>query len=163
MEQGRRAIRHALDLEVSRPSELIPTGIFTIPEIASIGLTADQASERYGSAVVGRAAFSELARGQISGATDGLLKLVTDAAGQQLLGIQIIGEGATELIHVGEIGLLTGYRVETFVDHIFNFPTLGEAYRVAALDIVNHRPNPLPQTVTVPDSMAAMVANGRAR
>jgi NAD(P) transhydrogenase len=140
MEQGRRAVRHALGLAVGNPPEMIPVGIYTIPEIASVGLNEHEARQRYGEVVVGRAPFAELARGQIAGITDGLLKLVADAQGQHLLGIQIIGEGATELIHVGEIGLLTGCNIDAFVDHIFNFPTLAEAYRVAALDIAKRRP-----------------------
>ena len=72
--------------------------------------------------------------------TDGLLKIIADAEGRRLLGVHIIGEGATELIHVGQMGLLAGCDVDTFVDHIFNFPTLAEAYRVAALDIAKQRP-----------------------
>jgi NAD(P) transhydrogenase len=140
MEQGRRAIRHALGLAVGNPPEMIPIGIYTIPEIASVGLNEHEAHQRYGAVVVGRAPFAELARGQIGGITDGLLKLVADAQGQRLLGVQIIGEGATELIHVGEIGLLAGCNVDAFIDHIFNFPTLAEAYRVAALDIAKRRP-----------------------
>jgi NAD(P) transhydrogenase len=140
MEQGRRAIRHALGLEVGHPPELIPMGLYTIPEMASVGLNEVEARQRYGSALVGRARFDELARGQIAGITDGLLKLVADAQGQRLLGVQIIGEGATELIHVGQMGLLAYCDVDTFVDHIFNFPTLAEAYRVAALHIAQQRP-----------------------
>ena len=89
---------------------------------------------------MGRARFDELARGQIAGITDGLLKLVADPQGQRLLGVQIIGEGATELIHVGQMGLLAHCDVDTFVDHIFNFPTLAEGYRVAALHIAKQRP-----------------------
>jgi NAD(P) transhydrogenase len=140
MEQGRRAMRHALGLTIGNPSEMIPIGIYTIPEMSSVGLNEHEARQRYGAIVVGRAPFAELARGQIGGITDGLLKLVADAQGQRLLGVQIIGEGATELIHVGETGLLAGCNVDDFVDHIFNFPTLAEAYRVAALDIAKRRP-----------------------
>ncbi|MGE3536727.1 MAG: Si-specific NAD(P)(+) transhydrogenase [Candidatus Tectimicrobiota bacterium] len=139
MEQGRRAIQHALGLEVGHTPELIPVGIYTIPEMASVGLNEAEARARYGSALVGRAPFCELARGQIAGITDGLLKLVADAQGQRLLGVQIIGEGAAELIHVGQMGLLAHCDVDTFVEHIFNFPTLAEAYRVAALHIVRQR------------------------
>jgi NAD(P) transhydrogenase len=139
MEQGRRAVCHALDIEVGAPAEMIPVGIYTIPEMSSVGLNEEEAMQRYGSAIVGRAPFSELARGQITGCTEGLLKLVADPTGQRLLGVQIIGEGATELIHVGEIGILAGCDVESFVEHIFNFPTLAEGYRVAALDIVKKR------------------------
>jgi NAD(P) transhydrogenase len=156
MEQGRRAIRHALGLEVSNPLEMIPVGIYTIPEIASVGLDEHAARQRYGEVVIGRAPFAELARGQIAGITDGLLKLVADAQGQRLLGIQIIGEGATELIHVGEVSLLAGCNIDTFVEHIFNFPTLAEAYRVAALDIAKRRPTrTVPLTpFTTPDGAA---------
>ena len=135
MEQGRRAICHALGLPLSSPPELIPTGIYTIPEMASVGLSEQQAMERYGEILIGRAPFAELARGQIAGETDGMLKMVADAQGKRLLGVHIVGVGATELIHVGQMGLLTGCEVETFVENIFNFPTLAEAYRVAALDI----------------------------
>jgi NAD(P) transhydrogenase len=140
MEQGRRAICHALRLPVSGPLETIPIGIYTIPEMACVGLNAQQAQERYGGVLVGRARFGELARGQIAGITDGLLKMISDPTGHRLLGIHIVGEGATELIHVGQMGLLAGCDINTFVDHIFNFPTLAEAYRVAALDIAKQRP-----------------------
>jgi NAD(P) transhydrogenase len=140
MEQGRRAIRHALGLEVGHPPELIPMGLYTIPEMASVGLNEVEARQRYGGVLVGRARFDELARGQIAGITDGLLKLVADPQGRRLLGVQIIGEGATELIHVGQMGLLAHCDVDTFVDHIFNFPTLAEGYRVAALHIAKQRP-----------------------
>jgi NAD(P) transhydrogenase len=140
MEQGRRAIRHALGLEVGYTAELIPVGIYTIPEMASVGLNEAEARQRYGGVLVGRAGFDELARGQMAGMTDGLLKLVADPKGQRLLGIQIIGEGATELIHIGQMGLLAQSDIDTFVDHIFNFPTLAEGYRVAALRIARQRP-----------------------
>jgi NAD(P) transhydrogenase len=139
MEQGRRAMRHALGLPLSDASETIPMGIYTIPEMSSVGLGEQEATERYGGVIVGRARFDELARGQIVGATDGLLKLIADADGRQLLGVHIVGAGATELIHVGQMGLVMGCDVDTFVEHIFNFPTFAEAYRVAALDIVQQR------------------------
>jgi NAD(P) transhydrogenase len=150
MEQGRRAMRHALELDIGNPPEMIPVGIYTIPEMASVGLDEHEARQRYGEVVVGRAPFTELARGQIASSTDGLLKLVADAQGQRLLGVQIIGEGATELIHVGEISLLAGCNADAFVDHIFNFPTLAEAYRVAALDIAKRRPAPASTTPPAP-------------
>ena len=89
--------------------------------------------------MVGIADFAELARGQIAGATDGFLKLVSDAAGQRVMGVQILGAGATELVHIGQMAMMAGYTVDVFVDVIFNFPTLAEAYRVAALDIVGKR------------------------
>jgi len=140
MEQGRRAARHALGLGAAASNEKIPLGIYTIPEISSIGLTEDEAVKKHGAAVVGRAPFEELARGQIAAIEDGLLKLVADPEGRRVLGVHIVGEGATELIHVGQMAILAGFEVDAFVENIFNFPTLAEAYRVAALDIVKQRP-----------------------
>jgi NAD(P) transhydrogenase len=139
MEQGRRAVCHALGLPVHDATELVPIGVYSIPEIASVGLTEAQAIERHGGAVVGRASFCELARGQISAIEDGLLKLVCDPQGRRVLGVQVVGEGATELVHVGQIAIIAGLEVDAFVDNIFNFPTLAEAYRVAALDVCKRR------------------------
>ena len=139
MEQGRRAVCHALGLPLSHGSELIPIGVYTVPEISSVGITEAQAIERHGSAVVGRAPFHELARGQISANQDGLLKLVADPSGQRLLGVQVIGEGAAELVHVGQMALIANQPIDVFVEQIFNFPTLAEAYRVAAFDIAKQR------------------------
>ena len=140
MEQGRRAARHALGLPVPSAAEMIPLGIYTIPEMASVGLSEKDAIAAHGAVLVGRARFEELARGQIAAIEDGLLKLVTDPTGQKVLGVQIVGEGATELVHVGQMALCAALEVDSFVDNIFNFPTLAEAYRVAALDIVRQRP-----------------------
>jgi NAD(P) transhydrogenase len=139
MEQGRRAVCHALGLPLGVGPDMIPIGIYTIPEMSSVGLSEAQAVERHGGAVVGRAPFHELARGQIAAIEDGLLKLVADRDGRRLLGVQIVGEGASELIHVGQMALLHGMEVDGFVENIFNFPTLAEAYRVAALDIARKR------------------------
>lgn len=139
MEQGRRAVCHALGLEPGHPPELSPIGIYTIPEIATVGLDESEALQRHGSVVVGRARFDEVARGQIGGVTDGLLKLVADGSGRKLVGAHIVGEGATELIHVAQMALLAGFEVDAFIENIFNFPTLAEAYRVAALDIAEQR------------------------
>jgi NAD(P) transhydrogenase len=133
MDQGRRAVCHALGLDPGAPTELVPLGVYTVPEMSSVGLTEAEAVSRFGQAVVGRAQFHELARGQISSAQDGLLKLVADPAGK-LVGVQIIGEGAAELIHVGQMALLGRLDIRAFVDNAFNFPTLAEGYRVAALD-----------------------------
>ncbi len=139
MEQGRRAVCHALGLPSGHGSELIPVGVYTIPEISSVGLTEAQAIEKFGGAVVGRAPFHELARGQIAANQEGLLKLVADAKGERLLGVQVIGEGAAELVHVGQMALIANQPIDVFVDQIFNFPTLAEAYRVAAFDIAKQR------------------------
>lgn len=138
-EQGRRAVCHALGIAVGMPPELTPVGVYTIPEMAAVGLTEVQARERHGDAIVGRARFEEVARGQISAIEDGLLKIVADGAGRHLLGVHIVGEGASDLVHLGQMALATGAEVDAFVDSIFNFPTLAEAYRVAALDVVKQR------------------------
>lgn len=150
MEQGRRAARHALSLEASEFPEVIPMGIYTLPEISTVGMNEDEAEKAGRETIVGRALFSEIARGQISGHTAGLLKIVSCERGRELLGFQIVGEGATELIHIGQMALMNRCPVDIFVEKIFNFPTLAEAYRVAALDIVNRRPGTAASSGEVP-------------
>lgn len=136
MEQGRRAALHALGLPQPGGRDLVPIGVYTIPELASVGLCEAEARERGIPVRVGRARFHELARGQINGALDGLLKMVTDAEGHTLLGVQVVGENAAEIVHLGQIAMLGNLGVHAFVDHVFNFPTYAEAYRVAALDVL---------------------------
>jgi NAD(P) transhydrogenase len=138
MEQARRAVCPALGLPAGSSSDLIPVGIYTIPEMSSIGLSEAQAREQHGEILVGRARFDELARGLISATDGGLLKLVADREGK-LLGVHVIGETATELVHVGQMALVAGLSADVFIDHVFNFPTLAEGYRVAALDIRKQR------------------------
>ena len=141
MEQGRRAARHALGMPRADLPETIPIGIYAIPEMASVGLSEEDVLRREGEpAAVGRARFEEVARGQISGIQDGLLKIVADPSGRTVMGVHIVGEGATEIIHLGQMAILSGLEVETFVENIFNFPTLAEAYRVAAFDLLENRP-----------------------
>ena len=139
MDQGRRAIRHALGLPAGSPPELIPAGIYSIPEMSSVGLTEAEAIKRHGACLVGRAGFNEVSRGLIGANEDGLLKLVADANGRKLLGLQVVGESAGELTSIGQMALLHGDDIDVFVDHTFNFPTLAEAYRNAALDIIQQR------------------------
>lgn len=136
MEQGRRAARNALGLPATSHVGPSPAGIYTIPEMAMVGQTEAEVRREYGSALVGMAHYAELSRGHIAGVMDGLLKLVADPRGERILGIHILGEGATELIHVGQMGLLMDASPDVFVDNTFNFPTFAEGYRVAALDIV---------------------------
>jgi NAD(P) transhydrogenase len=88
---------------------------------------------------VGRARFEEIARGQINGCQSGLLKLIADPGGRRVVGVQIAGDSATELVHIGQLGLSAELDVDAYVDNVFNFPTMAEAYRVAALDIVKQR------------------------
>lgn len=139
MEQGRRAACNAFGTCIGEMKKLIPAGIYSIPELSSVGLTENQAREKFGNVIVGKANFEEIARGQISGIQDGLLKVICDVQGMKILGVMIVGEGATELIHIGQMALLSEANVDMFVESIFNFPTLAEAYRVAALDVIEQR------------------------
>ena len=139
MEQGRRASCNAYGVELGAMHQLLPAGIYSIPELSSVGMSEREAREKYGDVIIGKANFEEIARGQISGVQDGMLKIVCDKAGMKLLGVMIVGEGATELIHIGQMALISNANVDIFVESIFNFPTLAEAYRVAALDIIEQR------------------------
>jgi len=140
MEQGRRAACNALDISLGDMSKLIPAGIFSIPELSSVGLTETQAREQFGDVIVGRAKFAEVARGQISGNTEGMLKIVSDTQGKKILGVMLVGESSTEVVHIGHMAMLCDADVDMFVESTFNFPTLAEAYRIAALEILAKRP-----------------------
>jgi NAD(P) transhydrogenase len=139
MEQGRRVSCNAFSVNIGKMSQMIPTGIYGIPELSSVGLSEGQARKQYGDVIIGKAIFEEIARGQISGIQDGMLKIVCDPKGEKILGVMIVGEGATELVHIGQMALLADADVDIFVESIFNFPTLAEAYRVAALAIIGQR------------------------
>ncbi len=140
MEQGRRASCNALGIEVGPMSKMIPSGIYGIPELSAVGITEQQAKKEHGEdIVIGKANFEEISRGQINGIRDGMLKIICDPKGEKILGVQIVGEGATELIHIGQMAMLSDANVDIFVESIFNFPTLAEAYRVAALAIIGKR------------------------
>ncbi|MEM7309231.1 MAG: Si-specific NAD(P)(+) transhydrogenase [Planctomycetota bacterium] len=143
MEQGRRAMKHAFGREVAGSNGVVPVGIYTVPELATVGQSEAEVVAELGSAVVGRAPFAELSRGQISANTDGFVKLVCGPDGRKLLGAQVLGEGAADLIHVAQLALIAGLDADTFVDNVFNFPTLTEGYRVAALEILSKRPSAL--------------------
>jgi len=139
MEQGRRASCNALDINIGEMHNFIASGIYSIPELSAVGLSETQAREKHGDVLIGISHFEEIARGQISGIQDGMLKIVCDSQGKKILGVMIVGEGATELIHIGQMALISGAEVDIFVESIFNFPTLAEAYRVAALGIIGQR------------------------
>jgi NAD(P) transhydrogenase len=135
MEQGRVAMCHAFDLAYkTRVSPLTPFGVYTIPEISMAGATEDQLSKAGVEFEVGRARHEQNARGQITGERDGLLKLLFEVPSKKLLGVHIIGEGATELIHIGEMVMTAGGSIDVFIDSVFNFPTLSELYKYAAYD-----------------------------
>jgi NAD(P) transhydrogenase len=139
MEQGRRAACHALGLDLGKQGDLAPSGIYTIPELGSVGPTEQQVRERHGDVLVGRARFEEVARGQISAAENGLLKLVTHPQTGVVLGAHAAGESATELVHIGQMAIIAGATFDTFIDTVFNFPTFAEAYRVAAFDLLKQQ------------------------
>jgi NAD(P) transhydrogenase len=130
---------HALGLARGQAPETIPLAVYTIPEMSSVGWSEEEAIRRAGAVTVGRARFEEVARGQIAAIENGLLKIVADSQGRHIYGVQIVGEGAAELVHLGQMALMAGATVDIFIDNIYNFPTLAEAYRVAALDIAKQR------------------------
>jgi NAD(P) transhydrogenase len=135
MEQGRVAMCHAFDLAYkTRVSPLTPFGVYTIPEISMAGATEDQLSKAGVEFEVGRARHQDNARGQITGERDGLLKLLFEVPSKKLLGVHIIGEGATELIHIGQMVMTASGTIDVFIDSVFNFPTLSELYKYAAYD-----------------------------
>jgi len=135
MEQGRVAICHAFGLKYKqRVASLLPMGIYTIPEISAAGETEESCKEKKIDYCVGRARYENNARGHITGDTAGLLKLIFARADRKLLGVSIIGESATELIHVGMMVLDKGLTIDEFIDLVFNYPTLSEMYKYAAYD-----------------------------
>jgi NAD(P) transhydrogenase len=138
MEQGRIAAARAFGDEtmLSNPS-LYPYGIYTIPEISFIGKTEEQLTEEDVPYEVGVAYYREIARGQIRGDTTGRLKLIFHRETHSILGVHIIGEGASELLHIGQAVMALGGKLEYFVDTVFNYPTLAECYKVAAFNGLN--------------------------
>ena len=138
MEQGRRAAYHACDEPVQTPmNDCQPIGIYTIPEISYVGKTEDQLTEESVPFEVGISRYRELARGQILGDSYGMLKLLVHPDTRQLLGVHVFGTGATELVHIGQTVMGCGGTVDYLVDAVFNYPTLAESYKVAALDAMN--------------------------
>jgi NAD(P) transhydrogenase len=135
MEQARVAMCRAFDIPFKESLDpVIPTGIYTLPEIAMVGVTEDAAREAGEDVETGRARFEDNARARIAGSADGLLKLVFRRSDQQLLGAHILGEEATELIHVAQAVLHKGGIIDEFIDTTFNFPTRADAYKYAAYD-----------------------------
>lgn len=142
MEQGRIAACHALGVDAPSPPEFFPYGIYSVPEISTIGMTEEQARESNIPYECGIARFRETSRGHIMGLSSGFLKMIFALDTQRLLGVHIVGEGATELIHIGQAVLNLGGTLEYFVENTFNYPTLAEAYKIAALDAWNRMPRP---------------------
>jgi NAD(P) transhydrogenase len=135
MEQGRVAAAAAIGIvSQTMVDPLPPTGIYSIPEIASVGLTEEKAAARGEGYVVGRGRLQANSRANISGATEGMVKLVVDRATRQVLGVHILGEAATEAIHLGQAVVKHGDTLDYFITTTFNVPTLCEAYKYAAYD-----------------------------
>ena len=137
MEQGRIAACHACGLELTKPVEHFPYGIYAVPEISTIGYTEQQLKEKNMPYECGIARFRETSRGHIMGLNSGMMKMLFCLDSRKLLGVHILGEGATELIHIGQAVLNLGGTLEYFLDNVFNYPTLAEAYKIAALDAYN--------------------------
>ncbi len=137
MEQGRLAACHAFGVEAKSMPELFPYGIYTVPEISTVGRNEQELTQQGVPYEVGKARYREIARGEIIGDSHGLLKLIFHLNTRELLGVHIIGEGATELVHIGQAVLSFGGKVDYFVNTVFNYPTLAECYKTAAFDGIN--------------------------
>lgn len=138
-EQGRAAASHRFDCEFGNcpVAAVLPSGIYTIPEMSSAGATEEELRKTGAEYVVGRANYADVPRGKIIGDKTGFLKLLFDKASKKLLGVHVIGEQATEVVHIGVITLMAGGGAELLLRTCFNYPTLGELYKHAALDAVN--------------------------
>jgi NAD(P) transhydrogenase len=137
MEQGRIAARHAVGVPAIEPPKFFPYGIYAVPEISTCGFTEEEVIERKIPYECGIAHFRETSRGHIMGLDTGLLKMIFSLKTRRLLGAHIVGEGATELIHIGQAVLNLKGTVDYFVENTFNYPTLAEAYKIAGLDAWN--------------------------
>jgi len=137
MQQGRHAACHAFGLACETSTHLLPYGIYTIPEMSMVGRNEDDLTRDGVPYEIGVARYREIARGQIIGDTVGMLKLLFHSETRQLLGVHVIGEGATELVHIGQAVMAHGGKLDYFVDAVFNYPTLAECYKVAALAALN--------------------------
>jgi NAD(P) transhydrogenase len=137
MEQGRLAACHAFGIPTQSTPELFPYGIYTIPEISTVGRNEEELTEQGIPYEVGKAQYREIARGQIIGDQTGLLKLIFHLETHELLGVHIIGEGASELVHIGQAVMAFKGKIEYFINNVFNYPTLAECYKTAAFDGIN--------------------------
>ena len=161
MQQGRHATCHAFGLPCETAVHLLPYGIYTIPEISIVGRNEEELTLAGIPYEVGIARYREIARGQLIGDTVGMLKLLFHTETRELLGVHGIGEGATELIHIGQAVMALGGKLDYFVDNVFNYPTLAECYKVAALAALNRFPPAnIPKTLTTghPDTPGGKVS-----
>jgi NAD(P) transhydrogenase len=137
MEQGRMAAATALGIPMQTHPESYPYGIYTIPEMSFAGKTEEQLTKEDVPYEVGLAYYRETARGQIRGDTTGRLKLIFHRETREILGVHIIGEGAAELLHIGQAVMILKGKIDYFVDTVFNYPTLAECYKQAAFNGIN--------------------------
>jgi NAD(P) transhydrogenase len=137
MEQGRIAALHAFGEPVAELPDLVPTGVYAIPEIGMVGRTEEALTDAAVPYVPGIARWRELARGLMSGDEDGMLKLLVSPADGRLLGVHVIGTGATDLVHIGQAVMGGAAGIDFLVTAVFNYPTFAESYKVAALDAAN--------------------------
>ena len=137
MEQGRLAAHHAFGEPIRTSDTPQPIGIYSIPEISFVGRTEDELTDDCVPFEVGVSRYRELARGQIVGDSYGVLKLLVSPLDRKLLGVHVFGTSATELIHIGQAVMGCGGTIDYLVDAVFNYPTLAESYKVAALDATN--------------------------
>jgi len=137
MEQGRLAVGHAFGAVIPSNPEHYPYGIYTIPEISFVGKTEEQLTDEDVPYEVGVAYYREIARGQIRGDTTGRLKLIFHRETKEILGVHIIGDGASELLHIGQAVLILKGTMDYFVNTVFNYPTLAECYKAAAFNGLN--------------------------
>ena len=136
-EQGRLAARHAFGAETHHFPDFYPIGIYTIPEISSVGYSEEQLESLGFHYEVGRAYYYEIARNQIAGNDTGMFKILFHRDTLEILGLHIIGRGATEVIHIGQVAMSFNARIDYFIDQVFNYPTYAEGYRIAALNGMN--------------------------
>jgi NAD(P) transhydrogenase len=142
MEQGRIAACHAFGVPMPPAPEFFPYGIYSVPEISTVGMTEEEVSKRGIAYECGIARFRETSRGHIMGLNAGLLKMIFSIETRHLLGVHIVGEGATELVHIGQAVLNLKGTLDYFIENTFNYPTLAEAYKIAALDAWNRMSSP---------------------
>lgn len=137
MEQGRLAARQAFGVKANYFPSVYPIGIYTIPEISSLGYTEEELKKLEFNFEVGRAYYYEIARGHISGSLHGIFKILFHKDTLEILGIHILGRSATELIHIGQVAMSFNAKIDYFIDHVFNYPTFAEGYRIAAFNGLN--------------------------
>ena len=135
MEQARVAMVHAFDLKYKeRVSPIVPLAVYTIPEISMVGLSEDECQAQDIPYLVGRSRYDTNPRGQIIGDVSGMLKLIFSPADKKLLGVHLIGELASELVHIGAHVMAVGGTIDAFIQAVYNYPTLADAYKYAAYD-----------------------------